>query len=457
MAELRPLVEGAAKPSTRALREYGDTLTGLGYATLNFGDALKSIEYLRRSQEVFRQLGAPKAADLSIDAGYASATAWLANALDSADQRTEARAKYEESLSVANRILDAMPGHATGLHVKGLALSSLTEMDTFDLRIAKALARAKDNEGVYEGMVKIATTNTASLNNLGVARTHTANALFESGRIAEARDKFRAAAAVREKMLKIGSFQARNAMIWLGIAADFDAELGEFASAKADLAEARRLWEQHIKPTSAPLVVGFSRLWLEGFDAGIALHEGNASKALQQARGILAGTSELKPVSRADGEWLRRLRIRANQVIGVASLELGDFAAAETSARAILADQKGLPKWDGPFGSDRDRAGFEVLLAAAVARQGRSAEAREILKPALKYHRDQYARRHDSVFQHFELAQAVYVAALTEPEKRGALLAEATALLDSIPPALSKWKTGQRLRADIAKARQARP
>ncbi|MGE0356406.1 MAG: hypothetical protein AB7P08_05760 [Burkholderiales bacterium] len=454
LAELLPLVEGASSPSNRALREYGDTLTGLGYATANFGDPQKSAEYLRKSQEVFRKLGAPKTADLSIAAGYASATAWLASALDSADQRAEARAKYEEALEVSNRILDAMPGHATAMHVKGLALSSLTEMDIVDLRIAKALARARENEVHYDGMVKVAATNTASLNNLGVARTHTANALLEAGRIAEARDKYREAASVRERMLKVGSFQARNAMIWLGIAADFDAELGEFASARAHLAEARRLWEQSIKPTSAPLVVGFSRLWLLSFEAGIALHQGDPRKALQHARSILAGTGELKPASQGEREWNRRLRIRANQVIGLASLELGDFAAAEAAARAILADQKGLPKWDGPFGTDRDRAGFETLLAAAVAKQGRLAEAREILRPALKHNRDQFARRHDSALQRFELAQAVVVAALAEPERRSALLAEASALLDSIPPALSAWKTGQRLRAEIAKARR---
>ena len=455
-AELKPLVEASPKPSVAVLRQYGELLTGMGYTTRNFGDARKAIGYLQEAQEVFRRLGAPGLADLSAAAGYSNAGAWLADALNETGQWPESRAKNEESLAIANRVLDAMPGHATAIHTKGLVLGALSDLEVFDLRIAKAMVLLRENEALYEGMVKVASTNTASLNNLGVARQRTAGALMESGRLAEARDKFRSAAQVREQMPKIGSFQARNAMIWLGIAAELDAELGNHAAAKATVAEGRRLWETYIKPTSAPMIVGFSRLWLEAYEAYLPYLEGDPRKALQQARTALGGLGDIKPESQADVEWFGRFRIRANQIIGLASLELGDFAAAEAAARIMVAEHAKLPRRD-LFGTEREGAVFQAYLAEAVARQGRLAEARGILQPALAFHRKQLARRHDSHLQHFEYAHAVYVSALAEPERRGAQLAEATAVLDSIAPALSKWKTGANLRADIARARRASP
>jgi len=53
----------------------------------------------------------------------------------------------------------------------------------------------------------------------------------------------------------------------------------------------------------------------------------------------------------------------------------------------------------------------------------------------------------------FQYAHALYAAALAEPAEREARLAEASAVLDRLPPDMNNWKTGKRLRTWIAEAR----
>lgn len=73
------------------------------------------------------------------------------------------------------------------------------------------------------------------------------------------------------------------------------------------------------------------------------------------------------------------------------------------------------------------------MLALALTGERRTDEARRIIEPIVKYHRELAGRNHGDQQQHVELARALYAQALVEPEHRTALLQEASSLFDSVP------------------------
>jgi hypothetical protein len=110
---------------------------------------------------------------------------------------------------------------------------------------------------------------------------------------------------------------------------------------------------------------------------------------------------------------------------------LGDYAAAERTFRAALGSRKEYP--DSSNQDHRDVAGTSTMLALTVTRQGRLSDAAQIIEPVVKLHRMLAARNHGDGLQKVELAKALYVQAMCEPGKRGALLHEAAALMDRVP------------------------
>ncbi len=65
--------------------------------------------------------------------------------------------------------------------------------------------------------------------------------------------------------------------------------------------------------------------------------------------------------------------------------------------------------------------------------QGKLAEARQVIEPVVKLHRDLASRNRGDQNQKVEMAAALYAQALTDPARRAALLREAQALLAGLP------------------------
>jgi hypothetical protein len=119
----------------------------------------------------------------------------------------------------------------------------------------------------------------------------------------------------------------------------------------------------------------------------------------------------------------------AGDAAGRASYLMGEFAAAEKYERvAVEARQKFLTD---AVGDRRDLMIKTTWLAMAVARQGRLAEAAQIIAPAVGYQRELSRHNHGDQWLPIELAQGIYAQALSEPARREALLREAASLLDS--------------------------
>ena len=438
LAVLRPAA-AAPNPSRAVLRQQGDLLINQGYITLRGGAPDGAVTHLQEAQQVFRKLGAPELTDLSAAAAYASAGGWMGVALGEVEKWRESRAKLEEALTVAGRVLDVMPGHTRALHTKGLSLGQLSAIEAEDYKVVRAAALALEDEQTQEGLLKIDPTSGSTLNNLAFARSLSSSFLWRAGRLEEACDKMRATVAVGKKIATPSSFTARNLSYWNTLLAECEAERGDPSAAAAALAQSDRLVERDIKPTSSAFQISLSRQWRETAHAWVLMSNGDIAGALKQARDSLAAVDALDPPNKPAGDFKQRLRLRTLLAIAFAQYRLGNPAAAEAAARVALETWRPLPRRDY-LGSEQQGAAIKTLLAQAVVRQGRLGEAGEILRPALKFHRELHARQHEDREQHFEFAHALYVSALVDADQRSARLAEATTILDTLPSTMKRWK-----------------
>jgi len=113
---------------------------------------------------------------------------------------------------------------------------------------------------------------------------------------------------------------------------------------------------------------------------------------------------------------------------------LGDYAGAEKSERASIESRR--HSTTEAVLDKRDLGELSTWLAMAVARQGRLAEAAELIAPVVKFQRELAGKNHGDQWLNLELAAALYAQALTDKVHAAALLHEAAAKIDALPAAL---------------------
>jgi tetratricopeptide (TPR) repeat protein len=262
--------------------------------------------------------------------------------------------------------------------------------------------------------------------------------LFERGRVLESIDVLRAAVALEKDARLPSSLSPQLNWTWADLAGQ-EARSGQRANAEKSLREAIRANEELLK------VSGNTGQWREllplmpdAWRQRLDLYSGDYRAALE---GSAANSRRLGGLQLpADDENAQR--IRANLLrftlgtAAMAALRLGRDAEAESALRERLT----LPP--NPFsGADpQDEVSrSQVMLAHAVTRQGRSAEAREILQPALQRYRAEQARGAGGITFQRDLAYALYANAIAQDDDRAgqaqreASLAEAAKLLSNLP------------------------
>jgi hypothetical protein len=139
---------------------------------------------------------------------------------------------------------------------------------------------------------------------------------------------------------------------------------------------------------------------------------------------------------------------------GDAAIQLSRYAEAEALARRRIA----LP--DAAFGDVvRERADREQQLGLALAKLGRSGEAREVLEPALAHHRKRRGDGETGTEFHLNFAEALYASAIAQEDDatgrraRHQALEAATAELDALSDEARQLYAARLLRDWIAAAR----
>jgi hypothetical protein len=220
----------------------------------------------------------------------------------------------------------------------------------------------------------------------------------------------------------VESERGRAGAIWGALShaiAKWEAQRGDRAASEAALQEGRRSLEAFARRTSMPEEV------LEKWMESVRSTERRMKLAFDEDAAVLELAAEavarLDRLSNGDRHPVTSavLLCRKRQVLSdatVAALKLDRLAAADTTARALLA----LPLPSSVF-SDRalleqpdDLGWARVLLAQVQIAQGHSPEALKTLEPALALYREMKGRGADHLTFRQHFARAFYVHALAQ-------------------------------------------
>jgi hypothetical protein len=174
-----------------------------------------------------------------------------------------------------------------------------------------------------------------------------------------------------------------------------------------------------------------SKCLLRLAEARLAIRRGDPATARRVGKegASLAGAAK---ATSGNEEFLKNVcSFASGDQAGQAEYMLGDYAAAEQTTRETLTARQ---LW--PVQTDAERrqvTATSIVLAMSLARQGRSVEARQVIDPVIKFHRELAARNHGDEWQHVELASALYAQALSDKSRAPALLKEAAQLVQGVP------------------------
>ena len=192
------------------------------------------------------------------------------------------------------------------------------------------------------------------------------------------------------------------------------ADAGDFGKAR-DIIEEMKSYLPALKKSepAGSLAVPFAELLKLRAESRLALARGDASAARDIGADMDARLQAMRPEGESDIQWKDASTYFANDVKSQAEIALKDFEAAERSARVALAAKE---RWIfDPRTDTRQKAGVSTTIALALAGQGKLAEARQVIEPVVKLHRDLASRNRGDQNQKVEMAAALYAQALAIP------------------------------------------
>jgi tetratricopeptide (TPR) repeat protein len=462
---VKPLM-ATANPSIPLRRAYGLAMTYLGFSQLNNNQEEAAIKTLEEAREAYRSIDGLKLDDLPSAVAYAEASAWQMNALQQLGRYDQARQVGEDAIGVAGQVLEKRPGHMSALRARALIADTLSATEGFDLHVRKALALAEQGARDWEAILKLDPSNQIAWNNLVNTRMGAGFWSLSLGNIREAQEQWRAALDV-ERNVKEAAFIRVVLSLAAGYITLLEADLGNRQAAEAALAANRRLIDLAIRglpPESfgrsyLPEFLGYYGYPTTGMGYGayaLPFAAGDYETVRREARASARRLEQIKnapPQQELDKN--RALEV-AYRTAADASYRLKDYAAAEVEIKRALDVRRAIPT--RTLAEERD-AGDQLMLAATIAaRMERYAEAQQTIEPVLKFHRGLYARGkdNDDLTQRVEFAHALYVSALAAPGQKTSQLAEAAAILDRLPPQMSRRISIAQLRDRIAEEQKTR-
>ncbi|MEO8344564.1 MAG: hypothetical protein ABI607_02615 [Betaproteobacteria bacterium] len=449
---LDPLMTATA-PSIALRRAYGAAMNYQGFTQMRAGvheDAARSLESARAN---FRSIDNLELKDLSAATAYAEATGWLVEDLTYLGRTADARRAGEEGARVAGNVLEKRPAYMSAMRARALISSHLANIEGDDLRPEKALDAMHVSTLGWDNILKLDPGNGIALTNYVSNLQNEADFLFRMGRVDESRDKLRTAMAAESRGRMTGFF-AINEMGAAGFLVYIEADSGNRTKAEAALAQVRRL-AKVVDDARAP---GAPRALLKMYEAGFTTAIPWADWDFQTVQRILQeslpdNSIVAPPGGQTERIWNINLQNRYRE-LALAQYYLKDYAGAEKAIRQSVIFQQRLT--EHTLERAREKALNQIILASALARLNRHPEARQVLAPALAFHRELQSRNKGHLTLRIELAQALLASALAGDGQESANLSEAAATYDSLPPSLKNLRTNVLIRKEIAEEQKIR-
>jgi len=234
-----------------------------------------------------------------------------------------------------------------------------------------------------------------------------------------------------------------------------EANRGRFKQAEESLALARP-WKAYIE-ANAP--AGFyADLWAPAedfFRLQIAQLAGDNRHVLETGPRLIAGVEKLKPTDGGQRRIMDESLRPMYAAVAQSAYTLGDYATAERAMAKLAELRSHQPALT--LGEKRAVAFEQAFQAAVLTRVDRKPQAQKLIAPVLDFERDLSRRNRDDPSQRVELALALYGAAVAGLGDPAAQLAEASAVMEKLPPEMQGQHDVTLLRGFINEERSRRP
>jgi len=415
----------SAQGSRQAKIIYADILNFLSHEV----SKAEAVELCEEARQVLSGVGALDLTDLTATSVYAdTADSQARHAL--ALGRVEDAARLEQQVyDLAEKVLAQRPGDLRSMRNRALAADLLGVLAARRHDHAAFADFARKAERAGEDYVRFNPSDMSAWTYWIRGKGMVADVLFEEGRILDALAVLQGAVALEDDTRRPASLLPQLNFAWARVAG-FEARLGQRAASEASLRAAARAHEESLAMTAQVVrreVLAFApdnwrarRDWFLGdsqaaFDRALAI--------LERARGI--DVADGTPTTQAVHNNVLRFTLTT---ASMSALQVGRLQQAEALAR----ERRELPPDPFSDADPRDEAArATVVLAHAVAMQGRSAEAFALVQPEIeRYLAEQKSGARGTTFER-DLAYAYYVAALGQPADSAGRARRATNLTAS--------------------------
>lgn len=400
-------------------------------------------QQLTHAMELGKKIGAVELTYLPATEVYLAAGRELSwQAYQDESKPKEAVQSANDQIALANRVLQVRPDHRPVLRAKAAATALLSRIEYDNLRVAAALKRDLEQHAVLERLVALDKSNVGIWINLGNLKGSIASKLRDLGRIDEGM-RYMEERLIIPSQVKVDGIAARNLTWWYAQLAFWHQNLGDTQKAQASIEQSKKFGAKGKTGSDSDFIWDELPLAFEAVGLDLARRHAEARDLAAQIVVRIDAAEQGKP------KGTERLRMALAKTIHSASYALGDFASAEAAART-LQSLRGKEK-EKSLANESLNHQAGVDLALALIRQGKLADARKILEPMLPYFVRPDVIAGDDNEQQTHRAQFHLAMALANPEKRKQSLAEASAIFESRPASIRRWKEFALIGEEIAR------
>ncbi|NJD33112.1 MAG: hypothetical protein FIB04_14635 [Gammaproteobacteria bacterium] len=393
---------------------YADILNHLSHSQKNMEQGVAMCDEARTLLE---GIGALDLSNLTATGVYAdTADSEARHALDLG--RLEDADKLERQVyDLAEKVLARRPGDLRSMKNRALAANLLGEIAAARHDQVAAAQYAERATQAGEDAVRFNPSDLGTWQYWVMGRGQVAQRMFARGEVSAAIDEAKGTLALGKDERLPSSLQPILEDTWYQLAST-EASFGRREDAERTFEGAVKASQEAAKQfaeTNSVHVLSLARVPVRR--ARLELLLGDAQSAFNRASAS-AGNLERMPIAAADNFGIRvrdNVLQTALGIISASALVLERYPDAEKAARRRL--ELPVNPFDNPFA---DKAQRQVQLALALAYQGRAAEARTVLAPALEfYEREKKAGAQDTLFRR-DYAEALLASALSqEPDAAG--------------------------------------
>ncbi len=404
---LRPFLKEPATSNDLKIT-YADILNHSSHAQPKLEQGIAMCDEAR---DLLAGIGAVDLRNLTAASVYADTADSEARHAMQLGRLDEADRLEREVYDIAEKVLAKRPGDLRSMKNRALAANLLGEIAGTRHDEAAAARYADQATQAGEDVVRFNPADLGTWQYWLMGRGQVAARMFERGEIDAAINEANGTLALGKDERLPSSLQPQLEDTWYQLAM-LEAAVGRRSDAERDFAGGVKASEESAKQfaegnlrrvlTLARVPIRRSRFELLLGDAQSAFNRASAAAAYLETLPIEAGDSFGKRLH----DNLLQL---AYGMVSESALQVERYADAETAARKRLALP--LNPFDNP---DSDRSQRQVQLALALAYQGRVAEARTELAPALAfYDREKRAGAKDTYFRR-DYAEALLASALSQ-------------------------------------------